>query len=223
MTDTNAPRLADDPTKSFIVTIRQVADAAGADGLTVGQIVDRLDERAFGLLILIFAVPCLVPGLPGAQLIAIPIFLLGLQILVGRQEPWLPGWFLRARVKKSWLEGIAGFCEKRLKWTETVARPRLTFMASGIAERLLGLVIALAAVTIMLPITNTIPSAAITAIALGLLQRDGLFTLGGALLALAWASGLVVAVAALLLGASFAVELAREHAPWLLQWLGAAG
>jgi hypothetical protein len=218
----NAPPAADDPTRGFIATTRMVADASGPDGLTIGEIVDRLDERAFGLLILIFAIPCLVPGLPGAQIIAIPIFLLGLQMMLGRQEPWLPGWFLRARVKKGWLDGIAGFCEKRLKWTETVAKPRLTFLASGLAERLVGLVIALAAVTIMLPITNTIPSLAITVMAVGLLQRDGVFTIGGALIAFAWVSLLAGLIMALVYGAAFAVEFVREHLPWLAQIIATA-
>ena len=212
------PEPTDDPARGFIATTRTLADAAGEEGLTVGEIVDRLDERAFGILILLFALPCLVPGLPGAQIIAIPIFLLGLQLLVGRGEPWLPGWFLRARVKKSWIEGIATFCEKRLAWTEQVARPRLRFLASGPAERLLGLIIALAAVTIMLPITNTIPSVAITAIALGLIQRDGLFTGAGAGLALAWTAGLTALVAAVVYGASFATDFLREYAPNVLDW-----
>ncbi len=215
---TNLPEPSDNLARSFIATIGAVAARTGPDGATVGDIVDQLDERAFGLLILIFALPCLVPGLPGAQIIAIPIFLLCLQLMVGRREPWLPGWVLRLRVKKSWLDGIAGFCAKRLSWTERVARPRLTFLASGAAERLMGLILALAAVTIMLPITNTIPSVAITVATVGLIQRDGLFTLGGALIALAWVSLLAGLVAAVILGAPFAVELLREHAPYVLDW-----
>jgi hypothetical protein len=199
------PEPTDDPARGFIATTRAVADGAGEEGLTVGEIVDQLDERAFGLLILLFVLPCLVPGLPGAQIIAIPIFLLGLQLLAGRGEPWLPGWFLRARVKKGWIKGIATFCEKRLRWTEQVARPRLRFLATGPAERLL-------------PITNTIPSMAITAIALGLIQRDGLFTGAGAALALAWIAFLGTLVAAVIYGAGFAADFLRDYAPGVFEW-----
>jgi hypothetical protein len=208
----------DNPGRGFIATLEHVAAGAGEAGLTVGEITDQLDERAFGLLILVFALPCLVPGLPGAQVIAIPILLLCLQLMIGRREPWLPGWVLRLRVKKSWLDGIAGFCRKRLAWSETVARPRLAFLASGVAERALGLILALAAVTIMLPITNTIPSTAITLATIGLIQRDGLFTLAGAGLALAWIGLLAGLLAAVVLGAPFALELLREHAPFVLDW-----
>ncbi len=210
----------DDPGRSFIGVLQKIDGAAGEDGLTVSEIVDQLDERAFGLLILLFALPCLVPGLPGAQIIAIPIFLLALQIVVNRTEPWLPGWFMRARVKKSWISAIAGFADKRLRWTEQFARPRWRWLATGLMERLVGLVMALAAVTIMLPITNTIPSIALTLASIGLVQRDGLFTALGSMVALGWLTVLGVLITGLIMGAGFAVDLLREHAPWLLGLFG---
>lgn len=206
----------------FIDMIGRVAAAAGEEGASVGEIVDRLDERAFALLLLLLAIPCLVPGLPGAQIIAVPILLLALQVVAGRREPWLPGWFLRARVKKSWLDGLAGFSVKRLRWTERVSAPRLTLLATGFGERIVGLVIALVSITIMLPITNTLPSLAITLMAVGLLQRDGLFTLVGATLGLAWVGLLGAIVGGVLLGAGFALRFVAENAPWLADWLGIA-
>jgi hypothetical protein len=210
----------DDLSRSFIDVIRALDDSAGDDGLTVGEMVDRMDERAFGLLILILAIPCLVPGLPGAQIIAIPIFLLALQMMIGRSEPWLPGWFLRVRVRKPWMRGVADFADKRLRWTERLARPRLRFVATGLGEKLASLIIALAAVTIMLPITNTIPSLAITVMAIGILQRDGVFTGLGGLLALAWITLLAGIVAGVLMGLEFAVAFVDERLPFLADLLG---
>lgn len=210
----------DDPSRSFISVLQAIDAGAGDDGVQVSGIVDRLDERAFGLLILLLTIPCLVPGLPGAQIIAIGIFLLAIQVVIGRREPWLPGWFMRAHVKKSWISAIAGFADKRLRWTEQVARPRLSFLTTGLGERLAALIMALAAVTVMLPITNTIPSIALTLLSLGLIQRDGLFTLAGAAVALGWITLLSALVAGLFFGAGFAVTFVGEHAPWLLDWLG---
>ena len=172
MSDTSPPvNIEAAPHGSFIDAIVEIASARSDAPQTLGHVVDALDDRAFGLLILILAIPCLVPGLPGAQLIAIPIFLLGLQIVFGRNEPWLPGWAMRAKLKPEWLTAIADFASKRLRWTVRLSRPRWRFIAHGARDKILGLIIALAAVTIMLPITNTIPSLAITVAAVGLLQR----------------------------------------------------
>lgn len=206
------------PQGSFIDAIIEIARVDGDAPQTLGHVVDALDDRAFGLLILILAIPCLVPGLPGAQLIAIPIFLLGLQIAVGRNEPWLPAAAMRAKLKPEWLTAIAEFAGKRLRWTERLSRPRWRWVAHGPGERVIGLIIALASITIMLPITNTIPSLAITVAAVGLLQRDGLFAGGGALLALGWITGLGILVFGLITGAGFAAELVGEHAPWLAEF-----
>ncbi|UPT61070.1 MAG: exopolysaccharide biosynthesis protein [Hyphomonadaceae bacterium JAD_PAG50586_4] len=217
---TTPDMVRDDPSRSFISVLQAIDAGAGEDGVKVSGIVDRLDERAFGLLILLLTIPCLVPGLPGAQIIAIGIFLLALQVVVGRREPWLPGWFMRAQVKKSWISSIAGFADKRLRWTEQLARPRLRFLTTGLGERIAALIMALAAITVMLPITNTIPSVALTLLSLGLIQRDGLFTLAGAAVALGWITLLSALVAGLFLGAGFAVTFVGEHAPWLLEWIG---
>jgi hypothetical protein len=213
-----ADTVRDDPGRSFIEVLKHIDATADASGLSMAAIVDRLDERAFGLLILLLAIPCLVPGLPGAQIIAIPIALLALQIMVGRREPWLPRWFMQAHVKKSWIAAIAAFADQRLRWTERLARPRLRFLASGVGERLAALFMTFAAVTVMLPITNTIPSLALTLMSIGLIQRDGLFTALGSLVALAWVALLATLIGGLVLGAGFAAEFVADHAPWLLDW-----
>jgi hypothetical protein len=214
----------DEPGQSFIDTLvslkaLSVADAS-QNSITLATVIDRLDERAFGLLILLFAIPCLVPGLPGAQLIAIPIFLMGAQLALGQSELWLPKRALATQIKPSWIETIATFVDKRLRWTERVSKPRLLLFTTGLSERVLGGVIALAAITIMLPSTNTVPSSAIALMSIGLLQRDGLFTLAGMSIALAWISVLTVMIWGLFAGAGFAVTFVGEHFPWLLQMLG---
>lgn len=224
MTDTATPDAhQDDPDVGFIDVALGLKAAAGPDGMTLGEMTDRLDQRAFGVLVLLLTLPCLVPGLPGAQVIAIPIFLLCVQMALGREEVWLPAGFLRARVKRGWIEAVADFADKRLRWTQSLSRARLSWVTSGAGQRAAGLVMALAAVTIMLPITNTIPSLAITIAAVGLLQRDGLFTLAGVGLALAWVTALTVMVIAVAAGAGFAVDFMVAHLPWLAELLGKGG
>ena len=75
-----------------------------------------------------------------------------------------------------------------MKRAERIAAPRLAFVTNGISSRLIGLcglVMALS-VTVPIPLTNTIPSFAIAVMAIGVLMRDGLAVIFGALIGLSW-------------------------------------
>lgn len=200
---------ADKPHHGFVELIADLASSAGPDGLTLGEVRDRLDERAFGLLILILAIPCLVPALYGVpQIIGVPILILAFQLLVGRKEPWLPDAILNRRINKAWLERMSDFASKRMGWVERLSRPRLRAFSSGFGDQFAGFWMILATLTIVLPMTNTVPSVALALLSAGLLQRDGLFVLAGAAISAAWAAVLVaIPVAALVFGAPWAVEI----------------
>ena len=195
----------DDAGRGFIGLTRDLASAGGSEGLTLGQIRDRLDERGFGLLILILSIPCLVPALYGVpQVIGVPIILLAGQLLIGRTEPWLPRSFLSRRVPQAWLDRMADFAEKRMGWFERLSRPRLQALSTGFGERLAALFMILATLTIVLPLMNTVPSVALAMLAVGLIQRDGVFVLLGAMTATAWASALIAVALGVYYGASWA-------------------
>ena len=201
-------RHTDDPQQGFIGLVADLAQASGPDGLTIGQIRDRLDERAFGLMILILAIPCLVPALYGVpQIVGLPILLLAGQMLVGRNEPWLPDAVLRRTVSKSMLDRMADFATKRMGWLERLSRPRLKMFASGPAEPFAAAFMILATVTIVLPMTNTVPSVALALLSVGLIQRDGLFVAAGATIAVGWVTAIAVVATGFFLGAGWAVGL----------------
>jgi len=205
----NQPDLqSDNPQHSFIDVVGRLSAEAGPEGLTIREVLDRLDERSFGLLIVILAIPCLVPGLYGVpQVVGLVILLLAGQILLGREEPWLPDAMLNRRISKGWLETMAGFADKRMRWTERVSRPRLQMLASGPGERLAAIFMIIATLTIVIPFTNTVPSVALTLLAVGLIQRDGLFVGAGAALTTAWAGFLLAIPIGLYLGAGWAQDL----------------
>ena len=202
------PPHSDDPQQGFIGLVASLAEASGPDGLTIGQIRDRLDERAFGLMILILAIPCLVPALYGVpQIVGVPILLLAGQMLAGREEPWLPEGVLKRTVSKSMLDRMADFATRRMGWLERLSRPRLSLFTTRIAERLAAGFMILATVTIVLPMTNTVPSVALALLSVGLIQRDGLFVAGGAAVAVGWATAIGVVATGFLFGAGWAVSL----------------
>jgi len=208
MTDAQTPDQKDDVSHNVIRLLRRLADDGGEAGLTLHEIRDRMDERAYGLLILLLSIPCLVPGLYGVpQVVGVIIILVAAQLLVGREEPWLPRWMLALRAKGSWLNAMADFAESKLAWIDRLSRPRLRRFADGAGEKLAAAFMILATLTIVLPMTNTIPSIALALLSVGLIQRDGLFILGGAAVATAWLAVLGAVATGLLIGADWATRL----------------
>ncbi|MFC5345645.1 exopolysaccharide biosynthesis protein [Brevundimonas staleyi] len=201
-------RHQDDVSHDLGRLLRRLADDGGEEGLTLHQIRDRLDERAYGLLILILSIPCLVPGLYGVpQAVGVIIILIAAQLLIGREEPWLPRRVLNLRAKGKWLKAMADFAESRLGWIDRFSRPRLLMFTTGAGERAAALFMILATLTIILPMTNTIPSIALALLSVGLIQRDGLFVLGGAVVATGWLTLLGVLAVGLLIGAEWTSRL----------------
>jgi hypothetical protein len=205
---TQPDRFRDDPSRSFVNVVIAMARDAGDEGLSLGDVLDRLDERAFGIVILILAIPCLVPALYGVpQIVGVPIILLAGQMLVGRREPWLPAAWLERRISREWLSRMADFADKRMRWIERLSKPRLRLLTSGLGERLAAVMMILATLTIILPMTNSVPSLGLSLIAAGLIQRDGLFVIVGEAIALAWVTALVAVALGLAFGATWAVSL----------------
>lgn len=197
----------DDVSHNVTRLLRRLADDGGDAGLTLHEIRDRLDERAYGLLILLLSIPCLVPGLYGVpQVVGLIVILLAGQMLVGREEPWLPRWFLNLRCKGSWLKAMADFAETKLGWIDRLSRPRLRRFADEPGEKLAAVFMILATVTIVMPLTNTIPSIALALLSVGLIQRDGLFVLAGCAVTTVWLTILGALGTGLLMGAEWATR-----------------
>jgi hypothetical protein len=201
-------RQSDNVSHDLAHLLRRLADDGADNGLTLFEIRDRLDERAYGLLVLILSIPCLVPGLYGVpQVVGVAILILAFQLLIGREEPWLPRWLLYLRAKAAWLEAMADFAERRLGWIGRFSRPRMRNLSVGWGERFAAVFMILATATIVLPMTNTIPSVALALLAVGLIQRDGLFVLGGAIVASGWVMLLSILGVGFLVGADWALRL----------------
>jgi hypothetical protein len=177
----------------------------------LGVIVDRLDERAFGLLLLLLALPCAPPFvyvLP--QIVALPMLALGAQMAAGRQSPWFPAAVRRRRLPLKEFTKVLDFCERYVRWFETIARPRLPAVTGRTGARIAGALVMVPALSVLAPFpgTNTVPGIGIAITSLGLIQRDGLLVILGLMIGLGWvAAFLFVAV-------FFGVELAAMLKDW---------
>jgi hypothetical protein len=77
--------------------------------LTVGGIVDAIEDRGFGFLLLVLALPTLVPILPpgSATVVGFLYVPLALQMRSGAQRPWLPKRIRASRVSSTHRPEIA--------------------------------------------------------------------------------------------------------------------
>lgn len=175
----------------------------------LGDVVDRLDERAFGFLLLLLALPCCLPFvylLP--QIVALPMLALAGQLAAGSHHPWLPKKLHEREFSVSAFQGVLTRAEKYVGWVERFATPRLKPVTGRLGVRLVGglMLIPIASILTPLPSTNTVPGIGVAIAALGLIERDGVLVILGLLIGFVWVFLLIF------LGAE-AVQLIRG-------WLG---
>ena len=188
--------------QTFTISQRlsQLAEEAEADAVTLDWIMAQLHERAFGLFLLVLALPCCIPFLYGVpQIVALPLMFVSGQILMGRETPWLPRKLGARTVAKSSLEGLARRAGPWLRRIEAVSRPRLAALTRRPLDQVVGVALVLFSASILVPLpgTNTVPGIAVVIVAMGLLQRDGILVVVGAILGMAWIGTLLVAGATL--------------------------
>ncbi|WP_305972353.1 MULTISPECIES: exopolysaccharide biosynthesis protein [unclassified Mameliella] len=176
-----------------------VAEAQG-ESVTLDWILSQLHERAFGLFLLILALPCCIPFLYGIpQIVSLPLMFVSVQILLGRRVPWLPSRLGARTVSTSGLGNLARRAGPWLRRIEAISRPRLGALTRRPIDQVVGLGLVLFSASIMVPLpgTNTVPGFAVVVVAMGLLQRDGVLVLIGAFLGTTWIATLVFAGATL--------------------------
>jgi hypothetical protein len=162
--------------------LRDALSTHTGETVTIREVIDDLGDRAFGLLLLLFALPNCIPAPPAVgSILGHPLIFFGIQMLRG-QRPWLPGFIANRRVKRADLMRIVDLATPRLRWLERIVRPRLPWAVSSFAERIIGLHVVLLAASIALPVplTNFVPAIGTAVMALGLIERDGRAVLAGA-------------------------------------------
>src|SRR5947199_3871273 len=69
-----------------------IAETLGSQVITVGEVADRVAQRGFGFIMIVLALPTMIPVLPpgSAAFIGLLYILLAVQMLIGLPRPWLP-------------------------------------------------------------------------------------------------------------------------------------
>lgn len=167
------------------------AMAAAADGprISIGALVDGLQGRAFGILLLLFAIPALIPFLVGVHsAVGVPLAMLAWQMALGRKEPWLPETIRKQEIDVAAFRKMTGAAVPWIRRAEALTRPRLDFLTNGVFERVLAAFVIFFAGIIFLPGpgTNGVPGFCVALIALGLVERDGVVASAGVVIGVSY-------------------------------------
>ena len=199
---------------------KAVARAKAEGRLTLNGLLDLFGPRALGPLLVIFGLVAGVPPIGAIPLIpttmGVLTFLFAAQFVAGRKRVWLPGLIGERSVGAGKLEATRRRLGGVASAVDRLLRPRLSALASPLLNRLVALVACVVALLMppleIVPFGVVVPGLALVCLGLGLIARDGLFTLIGLLVALVAAVFVLVVVPRAAQDAAEATEEVREEA-----------
>lgn len=183
--------------------LSQTAASHSVESVALGDLVDRLDRRAFGILLFVGTLPALIPSPVGAGALAAPLVILcGMQLAMGMARPWLPEWLRRRRFARVAAQAFLDRAGRWLLRVEHLARPRWMPVLGPVGMRLVGVLTVGYGIALgmPLPLTNYPFAAVALVLAVALLEDDGL-------LASAAVIDMIVAMAVVIAGGGAVVAL----------------
>lgn len=153
--------------------------------VSLNTVREELGTRTFGPLLLlaglIVAAPVVgdIPGVP--TLMGIFVFLISIQLLIGRDHIWLPHWLADRSVASERVQRAVSWSQRPARFIDRFLRPRLTFLVQetgryGVAVFCLLIAVALPPMEIV-PFTANGAGVALLAFGLALIAQDGLLAL----------------------------------------------
>ena len=179
--------------------LHDLADDPIRERISIADLLVALGDRAIGALLFIFAFPNVLPTPPGTSaVLGAPLLFLSVQLAFGR-TPWLPAIITTRSMSRDDFQSLIHRVGPWLARAEKLLKPRMSSLAVPPMEYLIGLLCLVLALLLALPIPlgNMLPALAISLIALGVLERDGLWVLAGMItagLAITVVSGVVFAM-----------------------------
>ena len=178
-------------TQALSDVLDQLESAARDDSIPIGDVVEHLGHKSFASLMLIFSLISTSPAsaIPGiTTMVAAIVFLLIVQMIVGRDCVWLPQFITRRRMSTRKLCKGIGWLRKPVHFVERFLKPRFTFLLHrpwifAPLLLILGLTLGMPLME-AIPTSGSIASAVIAFFAAGLLTRDGALVLASFLLLL---------------------------------------
>lgn len=161
--------------------LSDIAEDKSRHRISIADLLIAMKDRAIGALLLIFALPNVLPTPPGTSaILGAPLIFLAAQLALGRR-PWLPGIIANRSIAR---RDFAALMQRAAPWlarAERLLRPRFSVISRPPFEYAIGAICFVLAVILFLPIPlgNILPALAICVLALGVLERDGVWILAG--------------------------------------------
>lgn len=184
--------------------------------VSVGELIDRLDSRAHGMLLLVLALPMCVPNVPGISTIFGVLMLApALQMVFGSRRLMVPQRVREWRVSGEALRRTFRLAIPTLKRVEYLIKPRWSRLTRFPATILVGLQTLVMAFVLILPIpfANWPPGMTVAMTSLALLQRDGV-------LMLLTIPAAIASVASVYFGTKIGLAIINGGIQWIQGFIG---
>ncbi|MDJ0995045.1 MAG: exopolysaccharide biosynthesis protein [Dinoroseobacter sp.] len=179
VTDTDEPALS-----SMTAVLNRALTVAKRDDVRLGHLADAFGRTGCIPLMMLPAAAVVSPlsGIPiFSSICGITIFLISLQLLVGRPSVWLPDWLKRRRIAGPRLESGLSRIKPFAGWLDRHAHQRLGLLFYAPLWFLLPIICAFAGGAMpfleLLPFTSSFLGMTVLLISLAMLTRDGLWVL----------------------------------------------
>jgi hypothetical protein len=166
------------------------ADSGSSDEVSLAQIMQAVGTRAYGPLLLVPGLVALAPtgAVPGMSIVTgTIIFVVAIQLLFGRNEPWIPKRALEFSFSRDTLLSALERGRPYARRIDDFLKPSFTQVTDFPATRIIAIVAIALALSMfplaLVPFAVAIPSSAIVLFALGLTARDGRLIIAGFILA----------------------------------------
>jgi hypothetical protein len=164
----------------------------GESDKTLGSLVELFEEKSFAILfVLLLGVPALpLPTGGVTHVFEIIAVLLALQLIVGRDEIWLPQRWRRLQMAGPKQQKFLAGLMRLIRRLERLSKPRLTFLFNHrLSSVVFGLLVLGGAIGAFLapPFTglDTLPALGVVLISLGVLLEDFLVVVVGLIIGVA--------------------------------------
>lgn len=165
--------------------LKAVRPRSTSPGILINDLLRDLGEKSFGWAMLLFSLINLLPLPPGTTLLtALPLILIAGQMALGFEQLQLPKMIGRREVQRESLRRVVHKMRPISRRIERIIRPRMPWVFYPRNERLIGLWLLLVAFALFLPLplSGWFPAISLLVSGFGLIERDGLVLVIGAIM-----------------------------------------